>query len=84
MNVANFSITSEINKRKEKETATAYIELTCPIIELIALAFYVPTLTNYLKDRFNIQTSMASLFFLVCPNWDFTSYLFFYYFCYIL
>lgn len=37
----------------------------CLIIELNTLAFYVPTLVNYLKDNFNIPTSRASLFFLV-------------------
>lgn len=36
----------------------------CLIIELNTLAFYIPTLVNYLKDSFNISTSKASLFFL--------------------
>lgn len=42
----------------------AIILMGCLMIELNTTDFYIPTLVNYLKDNFSIQTSRASLFFL--------------------
>ena len=42
----------------------AIILMGCLMVELNTTDFYIPTLVNYLKDSFSIQTSRASLFFL--------------------
>ena len=45
-----------------KYIPTIYLSL-CLIIQLNTLDFFLPTLVNYLKDKFDISTSKASLFF---------------------
>jgi MFS family permease len=56
------------NENESYMTALKYpqtiILALCLFIELNTLAFYVPTLVNYLKDSFDLSTSRASLFFL--------------------
>lgn len=42
----------------------AIILMGCLMVQLNNTDFYIPTLVNYLKDSFSIQTSRASLFFL--------------------
>lgn len=42
----------------------AMILMGCLMIELNTTDFYIPTLVNYLKESFSIETSKASLFFL--------------------
>ena len=37
----------------------------CQLIQLNSLDFYIPTLVNHLKDRFDISTSRASWFFIL-------------------
>ena len=66
---------TELNNENENDNKESYISVLkypptiylalCLIIELNTLAFYVPTLVNYLKDSFDISTSKASLFFLL-------------------
>ena len=41
----------------------AIILMGCLMVQLNNTDFYIPTLVNYLKDSFSIQTSRASLFF---------------------
>ena len=61
----------EEENKKEKFsflTVMSYIECVllvgCIMIELNTTDFFIPTLVNYLNDRFSIKTSKASLFFL--------------------
>jgi len=60
--------TNNENENESYMTALKYpptiILALCLFIELNTLAFYVPTLVNYLKDSFDLSTSKASLFFL--------------------
>ena len=43
---------------------TIYLNL-CQIIQLNTLDFFIPTLVNHLKDKFDISTSKASWFFIM-------------------
>ena len=47
-----------------KYVPTIYLNL-CQIIQLNTLDFFIPTLVNHLKDKFNISTSKASWFFIM-------------------
>ena len=47
-----------------KYVPTIYLNL-CQIIQLNTLDFFIPTLVNHLKDKFNISISKASWFFIL-------------------
>ena len=57
------------NKNESLLTAIKHLPtlllILCQIIQLNTLDFYIPTLVNHLKDRFDISTSKASWFFIL-------------------
>ena len=60
---------NNINDNESLFTAIKYIPMMllflCQLIQLNCIDFYIPTLVNHLKDRFDISTSRASWFFIL-------------------